>query len=523
MTITTAERPVIGAGLPGVLKLAPMALAAMLLSNECRADWQFKPTFALRESYTDNVALERAELARNEFITEATPGFNFTTSGPRLNLSASGQWSAFAYSDKDAPNVQDSTRRYQMNGRAMVIDDLFYVDASANGQRQAISAFGQVRDNPYSSLNNTELRTWRVSPYLQHRFGSTATATLRFTRDSVQGDTTGFGNSTASATQADVASGPQFSTLGWNLSYYRQELSNAIAGDSKTENVNLGLRYRVIPRFSLTASVGYDDYEYPALDERTAGRSVTAGFAWTPSARTSVEASFGHRYFGKTGALQATHRTRLSTWELSYTDQVTTNRSQFILPASIDTAAMLDGLFAASFPDPVQRQQVIAAYMAATGLPATLGDSVNYLSNRYTRTKRLAGGAIFRGARSSLSLSVFQDQRTALSLQQSDSALLGSQLAGLNDDVRQRGGSATVDYRLSSRSSAYASAYLMRAQSLSTDFTNNNRQFRLGMTRRISGKAAGTIELRHARGSIGSTGGDTYHENALVATLSVQY
>jgi uncharacterized protein (PEP-CTERM system associated) len=526
MTITTAE-PLVGlrgaAAMPAALKLAPLALAAMLLSAECRADWQFKPTATLRETYTDNVALQRDELARNEFITEAAPGFSLTSNGPRLNLAANAQWSRFVYSDKDASNIYDSARRYQASARAMVVDDLLYIDGAASGQRQAISAFGQLGDNQFSRLNNTDISTWRISPYVQHRFGATASANVRFTRDSVEASNNAFGNSVASSVAANVASGPAFTNLGWNLSYYHQDLNNRIAGSSASENATLGLRYRLIPHLSVTASGGYDDYEYAALGERTAGRSWNAGFAWTPSTRTSVEASFGHRYFGKTGALNASYRTPHSVWSMVYSDQVTTTRSQFTLPSAIDTASMLDRLFAASFPDPVQRQQVVQAYIASTGLPPSLADSVNYLSNRYIRAKRLQGAAVLRGARSSLTLSVFRDERVALSLQQSDSGLLGSQLASLNDNVRQRGASIDADYRLSPRTSASATFLLTRAQSIGNDIVNNNRQLRLGMTRRFSDKTSGILELRHVRGNPGITSSDVYHENAVVATLSVQY
>ncbi len=509
--------------MPAALKLAPLALAAMLLSAECHADWQFKPTALVRETYTDNVALQRDELARNEFITEAAPGFIVTSNGPRLNLAANAQWSRFLYSDKDAPNVYDSSRRYQATARAMVVDDLFYIDGGATGQRQAISAFGQLGDNQFSRLNSTDISTWRISPYVQHRFGTTAAATVRFTRDSVDAANNAFGSSVASSVTTNVSSGPAFTNLGWNLSYYHQDLNNRIAGSSASENATLGLRYRVMPHLNLTASGGYDDYEYASLNERTAGRSWSAGFAWAPSSRTNVEASFGHRYFGKTGSLNSSYRTAHSVWSVVYSDQVTTTRSQFTLPSAIDTAALLDQLFASSFPDPVQRQQAVQAYLAATGLPPSLADSVNYLSNRYIRAKRLQGAAVLRGARTSLALSVFRDERVALSLQQSDSGLLGSQLASLNDNVRQRGASIDADYRLSPRTSASATFSVTRAQSIGTDIVNNNRQLRLGMTHRLSQHASGILELRHVRGNPGVTSTDVYHENAVVATLTVQY
>jgi uncharacterized protein (PEP-CTERM system associated) len=519
MTITTAK-------LPGkILRLTPLALAALLLSAECRADWKFTPTIGLRETYTDNVALQRDEIAENQFISEAIPAFSLTGNTSRLKVSANAAWHAFAYRDQHSPNLHDSERSYQANAQAKLIDELLYVDAGATESRQAVSAFGPTSNsNPFATVNRTEISTWRISPYLQHRFGSTAAMTLRFTRDSVDaGANNAFGSSVASTTSANLVSGSSFRDIGWDLSYNHQDLSNRLAGESMSENSTANLRWSVVRRLALTAGAGYDKYEYPSLEERTSGPSWSAGFIWTPSLRTSVRASFGHRYFGKTGALAASHRSRHSVWTLDYNDVITTTRSQLTLPSTIDTADLLDRLFSSSISDPVLRQQAVRSYMESAGLPASLAESVNYLSNRYIRAKRLQGAVAFRGARSGLVLSVFRDERNALSLQQSDSALLGSALSSLNDNTRQRGASIDVDYALSPRTSASASLSASRVQSLTTGIVNNNHEARLSMTRRFDRKTRGILEVRRVRGGLGLASNDVYHENAIVATLSVQY
>lgn len=504
--------------------LTPLALAAMLLSAQCAAaDWKVAPRLDLRESYSDNVGLQSDADAHGSFVSEADPSIRISTNGPRLKVSAEAGWRLFSYSDNDAPNLQNSERRYNANAQAMLVDQLLYVDARASGSRQAISAFGPVSNNTYSSTNRTDIRSWQLSPYLRHRFGSRADLTARYTRDAVDGGATGFGSSKADSRTIDLSSGTAFTTIGWGLAHYHQDLHERLAGDSSSENSTASLRWSVIRRFSLTASAGYDKYEYATVGEKTAGRSWTGGFIWTPSTRTSVQASFGRRYFGKTGSLASSYRTQRSVWSLNYGDQVTTTRSQFVLPAAIDTAAMLDGLFASAYPDATERQAAVQAYIAATGLPPTLADSINYLSNRYIRIKRLQGAAIFRGARSNLSFSLYDEERLALSTQQSDSALLLGQLASLNDNTSQRGASANADYRLSPRSDAYINLSASRVHSLSTDVTSNNRQVRLGMNHRFAPKTQGSLELRHTRGSLNLFNGGSYRENAVVATFSVQY
>jgi uncharacterized protein (PEP-CTERM system associated) len=517
MTITTAKRP----------RLAPLAAASALLAcASCHAaDWKFTPSIGLTETWTDNVNLQSDALAKGQFVTESTPGFVLATNGPRLKLAASSQWHFFAYRDKTIPDIHDSQRQYQLDARATVLDELLFLDAAASGGPQGISAFGPQpgASNLYALGNRTEVNTWRISPYLRQRFGSNADLTLRYTRDGVDtGVRNLFGSSVGSNVNLDLASGKAWHTLGWGLTYSRQDLDNKLYGASSSQNAAANLRYRLSSTLSATASGGYDKFDYQALGGRTAGRSWTVGTIWTPSQRTTVQASAGRRYFGQTGSLLASLRSRRSVWSVSYSDDVTTSRQQFVLPAAIDTAAMLDRLFASSIPDPQARAEAVAAYMQTAGLPPTLANSVNYLSNRYMRQKQLQAGAVFRGPHGDLVLSAFDTARVALSQQQSDSELLGSQLRALNDDIRQRGLSSNWNYRLSSRTAGILALTATRSTSASTGMAGNDRLLRAGLTHRFDRQVAGALEVRHHDGSLGAGSGQRFRENAVAANISVQ-
>jgi uncharacterized protein (PEP-CTERM system associated) len=267
--------------------------------------------------------------------------------------------------------------------------------------------------------------------------------------------------------------------------------------------------------------MGYDRYDYQSLGGRTAGRSWSGGFDWQPSLRTSLKASIGRHYFGTTGALDARHRSRSTVWSINYGDQVTTTRQQFLLPSSIDTAAMLDGLFRARIPDPVLRQQAVEAYIRATGLPPSLANDVNYLSNRFMRQRELQASAAYTRARSTAVFTLYRTERVALSTQQSDSSLLGSQLLSLNDNVRQIGASLTYGYRLGPRTSLNAAANAARNRSLTTGVEQDTRALRLGLVRDVGRNVRAALDLRRVRGSVGVNAGE-YHENAISASLSAQ-
>lgn len=253
---------------------------------------------------------------------------------------------------------------------------------------------------------------------------------------------------------------------------------------------------------------------------------------WTPSSRTSITASLGRRYFGNSNAFEALHRTRRSAWSLSYSTDVTTARDQFLLPASVSTAALLDGLFAASVADPVQRQLAVAAFIRANGLPASLSNNINYFSNRYVLQKQLQLSSIYTLPRSALMLSLFDNRRKALSAIASDSVLLGPVSAFYNDNIRQQGGGATLNVRLRPHTALNLSATVIRVRGLGEGGASGmqaggsrSRLLRAGLTQQLGRQLHAAIELRRQQGRVQGTGGgaEAYRENALVLQISQNF
>lgn len=521
MTTTTDKRTGrLGATLP---RLAPLAAAALLLAGECRADWRTQPSVTLNETYTDNAGLQSDDLKYSQLISELTPALAFTGAGRRYKVAGSVQWRQFAYSGEQPSNALDHSLEYAVNGQGTLVDDLLFVDASASVTPQSISAFGpRVESTPYIAENRAEIKTWRIGPRLEHRFGNTANLSMRYTRDSVDsGDFDAFGSSVGDTFIASLTSGKASQTWGWGLTALRQELDGDLTGETSTETLEANLRYSLNRRFALTASAGYDSYDYQALGGRTAGRNWSAGFDWTPSARTRLSAELGRHFYGQTGRLDVSHRSRHTVWSINYGDSVTTSRQQFLLPSTIDTAALLDNLFAATISDPVLRQQAVANYIRTAGLPNSLAESINYLTNRYIRQKQLQASVAYTRARSTALLSLFRTESIALSSQQSDSPLLGSQLSNLNDNVLQHGVNTSYTYRITPRSSLVAAASLTRSRSISADFEDERRDLRIGYTRQLGRSLRATLELRHLQGSYGVNAG-SYRENAISASLSAQ-
>ena len=273
---------------------------------------------------------------------------------------------------------------------------------------------------------------------------------------------------------------------------------------------------------ALTSNAGYDKYDYDALGGVTKGRSWSLGGIYTPSSRTRIEASAGRRYYGDSYQLSVSHRARRAAFSLSYNDAVSNTRSQFLLPSTVDTAAMLDSLFLSAFPDPVARRAAVDAYISATGLPPSLADSINYFSNRYFLQKQLRAAIVLRGSRTRAVFSVSGMRRNALSTAEADSALLGPSSLTLNDDTEQRGASAVWNYRLDGKTDFNASIEASRVESVTTGLVRDHTSARLSLNYQFERKLSGVLELRRLTGP--SAGGrDKYVENALSAGVLMKF
>jgi uncharacterized protein (PEP-CTERM system associated) len=500
----------------------PLALLALALSPGAKAEWKFTPTVDLRQSYSDNVNLAREELARAQFYTEIAPGFTLLNNSPRWKMRTTYARNFFLSKDDDIPNTQRAHSELSAAVDGRLINDLLFLDAEARIGQQAVSAFGpQSNGNNFTNNNKAEVRSFRASPYLRYRFGSTANMELRYTRDSLDtGRSTGLGNSDGNTYNLNLSSGPTFRRFGWSLTMARQEVSYSLVPDSTVDNANLGLRYLLSNTFTATMGLGHDSYDYDALGGRTQGRSWSVGFDWKPSSRTSLQASAGKRYYGSSYMLNAQHRSRSTVWSINYNDAVTTTRAQFLLPSTIDTASMLDGLFTATIPDPVARAAAVQAYIAATGLPPSLADNINYFSNRFILQKQLQASVAFSTSRTTTILSLFDTRRNALSNIKADSPLQGSQSVNLNDDTRQQGANASLNWRINARSSVNLILSAGTSISNSTGQEVDNRAVRLGVTSQIKPRLRGSLEVRRVSGSTLGIASD-YRENGVSAILSM--
>lgn len=494
--------------------LSVLAASLALASRAGAVDWNVVPSVTGRLSYSDNMHLRPAETASGETIAAFAPGIAVSAVSHRFKLNAAYTLQAIGYSGGD----EKLTHNLVAGANAILVEDWLFAGARASISRLAISPFGpQIVDPAQRTGNDSTVKTVSFSPTLRHRFPGVCTAEMRFSHENVSS-----GNdllSTRSDSAALKLGSDTTHGWGWDTQYERRRLDDAGLVPVHLTTTSGSVRYALSPRLMLSARAGYEDNDYRSIAGPAQGSFWSTGVYWNPSPRTSLNASFGRRYFGNTYGLDLSHRAHRSVWRLSYSENITSTHGQFLALGPADTAAVLHQLWATSVPDARLRQQQIDRFL---GRVAALGrGGMNYFSHRYYLQKMLVASLAVGGSRSTFVVNLSGDSRTAQTSSIVDSTLLGAAEATLFDRTRQRGADALWNMRLNSRVNLNAALSRNRVTSLSTGRTDTNTILRLGLTRQFQRKLSGALELRRVQH--GSSSGGAYRENAITASVNLQF
>lgn len=520
MAMNKAPSPVRRAPGPGMRSALALALGMVWLPAATAAEWRVTPTLEVRETWTDNVRLAQRGNERSDFVTELSPGINVQADGPRLKLQANYRLGYTLYAKE---NNADAIRHYLTAlARAELVEDTVFLDATGNIGRYRYSGFGpQGQQDFFLDGNSTRVGSYRISPYMINRFGQTAVSELRYALEGVNSSVRGLNNTTTNRLSLSVVNGEAFKTLGWSLRHTQDYTDYSDLDSLRTRSTSANLRYRLSSDFSLTAGGGYESYGYQSVAEDPSGAFWSGGLVWTPSERTMFDVSVGHRFYGTSYNLSATHRSRRTVWNLQYGEDITTTQSQFLMPGTIDTAGFLDQLWATSVPDPVQRQQIIDAFIRNSGLPGQLDASVNTLTNRIFLQKRWLGSMAFNTGRTAVVLSAFDTRRELQSGSAADQELIAASRFALDGSTRQRGVNVLWNWRLAARTSLNVNASRTNIRSLVSTREDDNTTFSIGVSRELQPNLRGLVEYRHLRNS-SNVVNDT-RENSLSAAVQMRF
>jgi uncharacterized protein (PEP-CTERM system associated) len=526
----------------GAASAAAFGAVVMLLFAPASgaAEWTVLPRLSLSETYTDNVRLGggfggvggfgAGGNAGGDFVTQINPGGVIRGRGRRFNLDIDYTMNNLIY----AENGNLTRMRHQLNaaGTGELIEDLFFIDGRASIMQQNLSMIGpQAINNVNVTGNRTDVRTLSVSPYLRRRFGSFATGEVRFLHNEVTSSTS-FVDSSANAYTANINSGDAFKILGWGLNYSNQTIEFTRSGrEAELERSFGNLRYMVTPQFALTATGGYERNSFISIRGKNSSPTWSAGFMWRPNERTNIAFTGGQRFFGNTYNGVASYRTRITVWDVSYDENITTfnQQAQQGAQTGFGSAGFPGGfnqLIGAQNPglNPGLIQQTGGALLGM-GLSGSFFDPTNFLTNRLFVQKRFQASFALNGLRNTFVVRGFNMTRQPLSLATADDGLLAGVVdLSLLNHSRQTGGNVLWSYRISQRDRANLNLAYSRFSFIGADRHDDLMLASVSVVRQLQERPNlfAVLEARHNRRSSNQPGGD-YRENAVTASLNMSF
>jgi len=294
-------------------------------SSDVMRGWSIVPRVTIAETFTDNVALVNSG-RQAEQITEISPGVRITSDGSRVKAYLDYALSGVAYAQNSSPNR--SQNALNTFGSIEALDQWLYLDFSGAISQQSISAFGtQSSDEKLINPNKTEVASYRVSPYFRGRLGSMVNYEARYSRTLTHSNASEASGVATSDSAVYLRGDTAFRSLNWSSNVNRQVIDYSAGRSTEADSVDAGLSYSVTPQFIVFANAGRESSNYTSFDKQFYN-THSFGASWFLTERTRFSVSQARRSFGETHSLMFEHRTALTVWKITDTQDISAAPSQ---------------------------------------------------------------------------------------------------------------------------------------------------------------------------------------------------
>jgi|GEM_PF-1933273 len=301
------------------------------------------------EIFTDNINREPDGSAENDFILSVAPQLDACSSTGRFRGSLSYQLQGLVYANNSKYNdiYNDVLAKTTLD----LIPQRLYLDADTQyGQAVIDPSFSFGSSNAIRpSRNRTSSWVTNISPYLVQSLGAVGQASLRYRYGFSQYGDSDVADSTINAVYLDIVSPPDREPLGYRVKVASQSVdrsggnearfwrdfntdpdvvdpSRREAGRDRTthfDTASLELDYQVSRSLTALAEGGAETkFNRDGTTDRYGSEFWNAGFRWD-SLRNTLEARYGHRFYGATYDVKATHRADRLDTSISYEEQAT--------------------------------------------------------------------------------------------------------------------------------------------------------------------------------------------------------
>jgi uncharacterized protein (PEP-CTERM system associated) len=482
--------------------MASTALLAAALSNGAGAsDWKLDAGVVGRETFTDNVRLA-ATNAESDFITEVRPYVSASKKGARFEADFRYAMSSYFYANDSSSN--GLSHNLMALAKAELYENELFLDADASIYQQFTSLLGAVGTDPATSRENlTDIYTASISPYWRHRFGSFSNLLARYRHAEFRNNNDALDDSSIDAVNVTLGSGTQFQDLSWSLNYSDQQTDYEDRRDVSFSSAAASLGYALTSKLQINGSVGYQDNSYLAGASELTGTFWTAGLAWAPNTRTSINLGYDYYPYGDAPRLALAYRARYWTVNASYALRLTTTSTEATIqrPIFLGTAVLPDG----------QLFNIFAL------------DPTRITTNQVYSNERFQLGATYAKGKTTLGVtlyhSVIENREVGFA-----SGTLTANAFQFGDTIKEQGLGILGSWRLTPvLTSTFRFDYAdISYPDLSPSRDDKLYHISVGLARTFNSQLSGRLEVRHQQRDSNVAGGE-YDENAIIGTVTYQF
>ena len=470
------------------------------------ADWKLTTGINVGETYSNNIALAPSGSEQSDWVTEITPNFSAVKTGARFKADIHYAMQNLFYA-RDSSRNQTYHQLDALTNTELWRNEVF-LDASANIRQVATSILGAKGvDNINATGNNSSVRTFTLSPYWLHRFGSTANLNARYSVTNVSYADNNAASSLNTNTTLSLASGTAFAVMPWALNYSDRKVDYSVQPDVEFKSTSATLGYVISPQIMVNGTLGYEQDSYVYTGSKPQGRFWNVNLTWAVSPRTKVEGGLGNHYYGNTKFLAFTTHGGFSEWRVDYNEGVTTSNS-------------------------LAAQSGIAGLNIVNGVFDLYTYNANIVTNLVFLNKRFGTAFNWKKGRNELSLAAYHATQTT-NLDQTTSAAVTGVTTGTTSSaaldpfiytasLRRLGFNANAKHAFTPLVSGTLTLMLSRTNYTSTGRSDKENSLQLGLERKLSSHMVGRVGVRHqARQS--DQDGYNYSENSVSGSVNYTF
>ena len=331
-----------------------LALGLFVYSAACGAgDWTVEPRIKLAEIYSDNLSLSASDKQRDA-VTQVAPGVNVQGKSARSQFNLDYGLQSLTYANDSSRNTV--YHNLNANAREQLVREKVFLGATAAIGQRIIDPAQFVLTDTITPGNRTNVVSYSVTPEVHDNIGGAVDADLKYRYGQVNYlDTDMASDSTLSDARVGLRSA-RHGRVSWGLDYTKTVTDRRSAPQTSLESGAASLRVGLSDHWAALAVGGREHNDTTWAKATENGSYWRAGLSWS-AARASVQASYGDRskavslfwspmirtslriaYVdqsigvnpGPTWSGEFRHRTRHTTWQLGYVDEVTNLQIQDI-------------------------------------------------------------------------------------------------------------------------------------------------------------------------------------------------